>query len=82
VKLKSKVAAGVAGAAIIAGLGIGSATAAFAAPAPAPATGAPAAEQPGTEAPEAPEAPGTPSDGPGGHADTPGNVDHQFNGQE
>jgi hypothetical protein len=76
VKLKSKVAAGVAGAAIIAGLGIGSATAAFAAPAPAPATGAPAAEQPGTEAP------GTPSDGPGGHADTPGNVDHQFNGQE
>lgn len=27
------------------------------------------------------EAPGE-SDGPGGHADAPGNVDHQFNGEE
>jgi hypothetical protein len=26
--------------------------------------------------------PGSTNDGPGGHADTPGNVDHQFQGQE
>jgi hypothetical protein len=32
-------------------------------------------ETPGTETPDA-------SDGPGGHADAPGTVDHQFRGQE
>jgi hypothetical protein len=32
-------------------------------------------EKPGTEKPDA-------SDGPGGHADAPGTVDHQFQGQE
>jgi hypothetical protein len=35
------------------------------------------------EAPAGTEASGTESDGPGGHADSPGqNVDHQFDGQE
>jgi hypothetical protein len=56
-----------------------------------------AAEAPGTEAPSASETPGAPeaaetpgsesapnSDGPGGHADEPGNptADHQFQGNE
>jgi hypothetical protein len=35
-----------------------------------------------TSGAESPEAPGTETDGPGGHADGPGNVDHQFNGNE
>jgi hypothetical protein len=58
----------------------------------APATPEPAGstEAPGTEAPEAPGAPeaagesAVADDGPGGHADEPGNpnADHQFDGVE
>jgi hypothetical protein len=44
---------------------------------PDPATSA--AETTSTESPEAPS---TEADAPGGHADGPGNVDHQFNGNE
>lgn len=43
-------------------------------------------EKAGVEAPEssssATETTGTASDGPGGHQDPAGNVDHQFDGQE
>jgi hypothetical protein len=34
------------------------------------------------EAPETEEAEGAESDGPGGHEDPPGNVDHEFEGEE
>jgi hypothetical protein len=45
------------------------------------------AEKPGTPEAGTAEKPGTSetgtaNDGPGGHADPPGNVDHQFDGQE
>jgi phage repressor protein C with HTH and peptisase S24 domain len=34
------------------------------------------------EAPEGAESEGAESDGPGGHEDPPGNVDHEFEGEE
>jgi hypothetical protein len=40
------------------------------------------AEAPGTEGPETGNETESPSDGPGGHEDPPGNVDHQFEGTE
>jgi hypothetical protein len=46
-----------------------------------PDTGTEAPEAAGTEAPETGTETG-PSDGPGGHADPAGNVDHQFEGTE
>lgn len=39
-------------------------------------------EAPETEANEAAETEGAESDGPGGHEDPPGDVDHQFEGEE
>jgi hypothetical protein len=48
-----------------------------------PDNGTEAADAPGTEAPETgTETENGPSDGPGGHEDPPGNVDHQFEGTE
>ncbi|MDX6285836.1 MAG: hypothetical protein QOG53_1321 [Frankiales bacterium] len=47
-----------------------------------PDTGSEAAEAPGTEAPETGTETESPSDGPGGHEDPAGNVDHQFEGTE
>jgi len=39
-------------------------------------------EAPGTETESGSETEGAESDGPGGHEDPPGNVDHQFEGEE
>jgi hypothetical protein len=41
-----------------------------------------ATEQPGESTTESATEQSAPSDGPGGHADPAGNVDHQFNGEE
>jgi hypothetical protein len=45
-------------------------------------TAGPTAEKPGTEAPDNGTEKESASDGPGGHADAPGAVDHQFQGNE
>jgi hypothetical protein len=45
-------------------------------------TGAPIAPATAATASEAPSSENAPSDGPGGHADAPGNVDHQADGSE
>ena len=65
---------------------IGSGTAFAATPTPATPAATTSTVTTGVEAPETAatgtEAPGTVSDGPGGHQDSAGAVDHQVGGQE